>query len=115
MRGRPLPAAPAVDAHSHAPSTGCVTNCVSGCDNRGGIMAGASLYFLRPHVDYTAMDLTEGGTSIPYWMEDPFVREEYERMLAKEGVQSRMDPSWYERPANISPDQKFTVAASAAG
>jgi mannose-6-phosphate isomerase-like protein (cupin superfamily) len=69
----------------------------------------------QPHVDYTAMDLTEGGTSIPYWMEDPFVREEYERMLAKEGVQSRMDPSWYERPANISPDQKFTVAASAAG
>ena len=28
----------------------------------------------QPHVDYTAMDLTEGGTSIPYWMEDPFVR-----------------------------------------
>ena len=38
----------------------------------------------------------------PYWMEDPFVREEYERMLAKEGVQSRMDPSWYERPADFA-------------
>lgn len=69
----------------------------------------------QPHVDYTAMDLTEGGTSIPYWMEDPFVREEYEQILAKEGVPSRMDPAWYERPAGISEDQKFTVVASAAG
>jgi hypothetical protein len=69
----------------------------------------------QPHVDYTAMDLTEGGTSIPYWMEDPFVREEYERMLAKEGVQSRMDPAWFERPPGFSENQKFAVAASAAG
>jgi hypothetical protein len=61
------------------------------------------------------MDLTEGGTSIPYWMEDPHVREEFERMLASEGVPSRMDPTWYERPAGFSADQKFAVAASAAG
>ena len=25
------------------------------------------------HTDYTAMDITEGGSAIPYWMEDPFI------------------------------------------
>ena len=27
------------------------------------------------HIDYTGMDITEGGTNIPYWMEDPKVRK----------------------------------------
>lgn len=49
--------------------------------------------------DYTAMDVTEGGTSIPYWMEDPYVREEFERCLGANGGSSRMEPSRYERPA----------------
>src|SRR5262249_61544895 len=42
------------------------------------------------HTDYTAMDITEGGTSIPYWMEDPFISAEYEAKLKAEGVPSRM-------------------------
>jgi quercetin dioxygenase-like cupin family protein len=50
------------------------------------------------HTDYTAMDITEGGSSIPYWMEDPAIREEYFATLAREGVPSRMDPAWYEKP-----------------
>ena len=41
------------------------------------------------------MDIDEGGTSIPYSMEDPYIRKEYEETLGKEGVQSRMDPDWY--------------------
>jgi len=49
-----------------------------------------------PHIDYTAMDITEGGTSIPYHLEDPFIRNEYEATLAREGVSSRMEPSLYE-------------------
>jgi hypothetical protein len=48
-----------------------------------------------PHIDYTAMDITEGGTSIPYHLEDPFIRKEYEETLAREGVSSRMEPSLY--------------------
>ena len=51
-----------------------------------------------PHTDYTAMDLTEGGTAIPYWMEDPYIRQEYEAKLAAEGVANRMDPKLYDRP-----------------
>ncbi len=47
------------------------------------------------HTDYTAMDVDEGGSAIPYSMEDPFIRKEYEATLAKVGVQSRMDPAWY--------------------
>ena len=47
------------------------------------------------HIDYTGMDITEGGTSIPYWMEDPFIRKEYEATLARAGVESRMEPAWY--------------------
>jgi quercetin dioxygenase-like cupin family protein len=46
-------------------------------------------------IDYGAIDIDEGGTAIPYSMEDPFVREEYERTLKREGVASRMDPQWY--------------------
>ena len=42
------------------------------------------------------MDITEGGTSIPYHLEDPFIRKEYEDTLALEGVSSRMEPSLYE-------------------
>jgi len=44
------------------------------------------------------MDIPEGGTSIPYWMEDPFIREEYEATLKKTGVPGRMDPGWYVQP-----------------
>ena len=44
------------------------------------------------------MELTEGGTSIPYWMEDPYLRKEYEGILAKEGDTTRMDQSLYDVP-----------------
>ena len=45
--------------------------------------------------DVNGLDIDEGGTAIPYCMEDPFIRAEYETTLAREGVQSRMDPEWY--------------------
>lgn len=45
--------------------------------------------------DTNAMDLDEGGTAIPYWMEDPSIRVEYEATLKQEGISSRMDPEWY--------------------
>jgi hypothetical protein len=44
------------------------------------------------------MELQEGGTAIPYWMEDPFIRQEYEAKLRSEGVPLRMDPKLYEKP-----------------
>jgi hypothetical protein len=49
------------------------------------------------HTDYTGMDITEGGSSIPYWMEDPFIAKEYGQRLAREGVVNRMDPQFYDR------------------
>jgi quercetin dioxygenase-like cupin family protein len=45
--------------------------------------------------DVNAIDVDEGGTAIPYFMEDPFIRGEYETTLASEGVASRMEPEWY--------------------
>src|SRR6266699_2205280 len=51
------------------------------------------------HTDYTAIDIPEGGTSIPYWMEDPYIRKEYGETLQKSGVPNRMDPGWYVPPA----------------
>lgn len=50
------------------------------------------------HTDYTAIDVNEGGTAIPYWMEDAFVRQEYEAKLRQNGVPNRMDPEWYLPP-----------------
>ena len=66
------------------------------------------------HVDYTAMDVTEGGTSIPYWMEDPHLRREYEADLSANGINSRMDPKLYERPEGAAA-HKSDTASSAAG
>jgi quercetin dioxygenase-like cupin family protein len=51
-------------------------------------------------IDYTAMDVTEGGTSIPYWMEDPFLREEFERNIALNQAKSRMEDSLYDKPGD---------------
>jgi len=48
------------------------------------------------HFDYTGMDIHEGGTNIPYWMEDPHVKAEFDGHLAREGVPSRMKPEYYD-------------------
>jgi len=43
------------------------------------------------------MDITEGGTAIPYWMEDPQVKKDWEAKMAEEGVSSRMLPEFYDK------------------
>jgi mannose-6-phosphate isomerase-like protein (cupin superfamily) len=57
------------------------------------------------HIDYTGMDITEGGTSIPYWMEDPYVRKEFEARLKAEGGKSRMEPELYKSPGRNEADR----------
>ena len=49
------------------------------------------------HVDYTAMDIPEGGTAIPYYMEDPFLRREYAERMREEGAENRMRAEYYAR------------------
>ena len=49
------------------------------------------------HTDYTAIDLDKGGTAIPYWMEDPYLRKEFEETLRLNGVECRMDPEMVRR------------------
>jgi hypothetical protein len=39
----------------------------------------------------------EGGTAIPYWMEDPYIAKEYGEILAREGVANRMEPQFYDK------------------
>jgi hypothetical protein len=48
--------------------------------------------------DYGAIDLNKGGSAIPYHQEDPAIRKQFEERLAREGVKSRMNPEFYERP-----------------
>ena len=48
--------------------------------------------------DEGAIDIRDGGTAIPYWDEDPFIRQEYEQILKDGGVPSQMDPSLYVDP-----------------
>jgi mannose-6-phosphate isomerase-like protein (cupin superfamily) len=50
--------------------------------------------------DEGAIDVTEGGTAIPYWLEDPFLRKEYEATLKREGVASQMGDELYRPPAD---------------
>ena len=47
-------------------------------------------------IDFGAIDIDEGGTAIPYSMEDPHIRQEFEEELRSNGAHSRMDPHWYE-------------------
>jgi quercetin dioxygenase-like cupin family protein len=49
-------------------------------------------------IDEGAIDIRDGGTAIPYWDEDPFIRAEYEETLKAERVQSRMDATLYVDP-----------------
>ena len=43
-------------------------------------------------------DLGKGGSAIPYHQEDPAIREEFQQALAREGVASRMNKEFYQRP-----------------
>jgi mannose-6-phosphate isomerase-like protein (cupin superfamily) len=45
--------------------------------------------------DRGAIDVTEGGSAIPYHLEDPYLRAEYADYLAESGVESRMNPEFY--------------------
>ncbi|MSP38239.1 MAG: hypothetical protein EXR70_07085 [Deltaproteobacteria bacterium] len=48
-------------------------------------------------IDEGAIDVRDGGTAIPYDEEDPFIRAEYEEILKREGVTSRMTGSLFRR------------------
>jgi mannose-6-phosphate isomerase-like protein (cupin superfamily) len=49
-------------------------------------------------MDYGAIDLSKGGSAIPYHQEDPAIRKEFQETLGREGIPSRMNPEFYERP-----------------
>src|SRR3981189_2467322 len=53
------------------------------------------------HTDYTATDIPEGAPATPYFMEDPFLREEYSAKLEAEGVENRMEPEFYKKGATV--------------
>jgi hypothetical protein len=49
-------------------------------------------------MDYGAIELNKGGSAIGYHQEDPAIRKEFETTLEREGLPSRMNPEFYERP-----------------
>jgi hypothetical protein len=49
-------------------------------------------------MDYGAIDLSKGGAAIPYHQEDSAIRKEFGEALRKEGIESRMNAEFYERP-----------------
>ena len=49
-------------------------------------------------IDYGAIHIADGGTAIPYYDEDPFLRQEFGETLRNEGVVLRMEPSLYQKP-----------------
>ena len=67
----------------------------------GGATQGVGAQVLRPGETDTSgnLPLADGGRSITYHLEDPFIREEYKRMLQPDGVDFAM-PDWaYEKDA----------------
>src|SRR5262249_59723526 len=59
--------------------------------------------------DEGAIDVTEGGTAIPYWLEDPFLRQEYEATLGQEGLTSKMEEELYQPPAGQRAPERVTA------
>lgn len=53
--------------------------------------------------DFGAIDLAKGGTAIPYFQEDPYIRKEFTETLAQEGVPSRMGDELYVMPDGYPP------------
>ncbi len=51
-------------------------------------------------IDFGAIDIRDGGTAVPYDMEDPYLRKEFEETLAAVGTKSRMEPELYEAPTD---------------
>jgi hypothetical protein len=60
--------------------------------------------------DYGAIDISKGGSAIPYHDEDPYLRKEFEETLRKNGAQSRMPASIYD-PANADADEPEFASA----
>ena len=54
--------------------------------------------------DRGAIDIKKGGDAIPYSEEDPYLRKEFEETLAKEGMQTRMNPKLYTGEAQPEDD-----------
>ena len=77
----------------------------------GAVVGDVDVFFaLGAGTDEGAIDVTEGGTAIPYWLEDPFLRKEYEETLAKDGVKSRLEDWLYREPANEEERERAKVA-----
>ena len=55
--------------------------------------------------DIWAIDVDKGGNAIPYHLEDPALRREYEETLKREGLVSRMEPRFYEPAGAASADR----------
>ena len=54
------------------------------------------------HSDYGAIDIPDGGTAVPYWMEDPYIRKEFAERLKRVGVENRMEDKFYEPGTSYS-------------
>ncbi|MCY4486414.1 MAG: cupin, partial [Deltaproteobacteria bacterium] len=50
-------------------------------------------------IDYGAIEIKDGGTAIAYRDEDPFLRQEFEETLGKEGMKSKMPAEIYKPEA----------------
>jgi hypothetical protein len=52
--------------------------------------------------DYGAINIRDGGTAVPYDMEDPYLRKEFEETLGTVGATTRMEDELYQPPADAA-------------
>ena len=66
-----------------------------GPNNHPALKAGRPGEAMR---DVWAIDVSKGGNAIPYHLEDPFIRAEFEETMRREGAASRMEAVLYDGP-----------------
>jgi len=53
--------------------------------------------------DEGMIDITEpGGTSVPYWLEDPHLRNAFAKTVAREGPENRREDRFYNEKTTYS-------------
>ncbi len=100
-QGGLVAAAPGGATGSISISAAAQSPCGSSITGEDPTDAGESTTAMRKRKPGNLYGIHEGGRTILYWQEDPYIREYYAKQLGKHGVQCDMKDSLYVKPDGV--------------